>query len=393
MTLRAERRAALIVLDGVGIGSAPDTDRYGDRGSDTLGNLARAVGGLRLPNLERLGLGHCGPVAGVAPVASPTAAHGVALPASAGKDSTTGHWELCGLQLETPFATYPEGFPQAFLSALEAATGRGALGNRAASGTAILDELGAEHLTTGKWIVYTSADSVCQLAAHEDLVPVSELYRGCEAARRILTGPGAVARVIARPFTGTPGAWTRTERRKDFSLAPPGDTLLDRLAQAHIPRLGVGKVDDLFAGRHITSLHPANNPEAYRLIQASLRRMPRGFLFANVIEFDQTWGHRNDVAGYHQGLLALDAALPAMLAPVREQDLIIITADHGNDPTTPSTDHSRERVPVLAVGPRVRARPIGVRQTFADVGQTLAEFFGLAPLPAGRSFLAEIWDG
>lgn len=389
----AERRAALIILDGVGIGPAPDTDQYGDTGSDTLGNLARAVGGLTLPNLERLGLGLCGDLRGVAPVAAPLAAHGVALPRSAGKDSTTGHWELCGLHLATPFATYPHGFPASFLAALEAATGRGTLGNRPASGTTILDELGAEHVATGKWIVYTSADSVCQLAAHEEVVPVTELYRACEQARGLLTGPEAVARVIARPFVGKPGAWKRTERRKDFSLAPPADTLLDRLAAAHIPRLGVGKVDDLFAGRNITSLHPAGNGEAYQLIETSLRRMPRGFLFANVIEFDQTWGHRNDVPGYHRGLLALDAALPGMLAPVREHDLIIITADHGNDPTTPSTDHSRERVPVLAVGPRVRPRPLGVRDTFADVGQTLAEYFGLAPLPVGRSFLAEIWDG
>jgi phosphopentomutase len=388
-----ERRGALIVLDGMGIGPAPDTEQYGDSGSDTLGNVARAVGGLRLPNLEQLGLGHCGSLLGMAAVASPTAAHGVALPKGAGKDSTTGHWELCGLTLETPFATYPDGFPAGFLAALEEATGRGSLGNRPASGTRILDELGAEHLATGKWIIYTSADSVCQLAAHEDVVPVSELYRACEKARELLTGPSAVARVIARPFTGTPGNWKRTERRKDFSLAPPGDTLLSRLAAAHIPRLGVGKVDDLFAGRHITSMHPASNGEAYQLIESALRRMPRGFLFANVIEFDQSWGHRNDVPGYHRGLIALDAALPAMLAPVREHDLVIITADHGNDPTTPSTDHSRERVPVLAVGPRVRARPIGVRETFADVGQTLAEFFGLAPLPVGRSFLAEIWDG
>lgn len=390
---REGRRAALIVLDGVGIGPAPDTDAYGDTGSDTLGNVARAVGGLRLPNLERLGLGLCGALEGVAPVAQPTGACGVALPRSAGKDSITGHWELCGLHLETPFATYPRGFPATFLTALEARTGRGVLGNKPASGTAILDELGPEHLATGKWIVYTSADSVCQLAAHEEVVPLAELYQACETARELLAGPATVARVIARPFVGKPGQWKRTERRKDFSVLPPSDTLLDRLAAAYIPRMGVGKVDDLFAGRNITSLHAATNGEAYQLIISALSRLPRGFLFANVIEFDQTWGHRNDVSGYHQGLLELDAALPALLAPVREQDLIIITADHGNDPTTPSTDHSRERVPVLAVGPRVRPHPLGIRETFADVGQTLAEFFGLAPLAVGRSFLAEIWDG
>jgi phosphopentomutase len=387
------RRAALIILDGVGAGPAPDTDAYGDTGSDTLGNVARAVGGLRLPNLERLGLGCCAPIPGLAPVERAEAAWGTALPASAGKDSTTGHWELCGLQLSTPFRTYPEGFPPSFLAALESATGRGSLGNRPASGTEIIKELGPEHLASGKWILYTSADSVCQLAAHEDVVPLAELYRACEAARALLTGPDAVLRVIARPFTGGPGSWRRTPGRRDFSLAPPGETLLDRLETAHIPRVGVGKVDDLFAGRGVTSVHPATNAEAYRAIASARRCMRRGLLFANVIEFDQTWGHRNDVPGYHRGLLELDAALPGLLAVMTDQDLVIITADHGNDPTTPSTDHSRERVPVLAVGPRVRACPIGVRQTFADVGQTLADFFGVPPLSAGRSFLAEIWDG
>lgn len=380
------------MLDGVGIGPAPDTETYGDGGSDTLGNLARAVGGLRLPNLERLGLGRCAPLSGVAAVASPAGAWGTAIPASAGKDSTTGHWELCGLTLTHPFRTYPNGFPPAFVEALTAATGRGVLGNCAASGTEILERLGQEHLATGKWIVYTSADSVCQLAAHEEIVPLAELYRACEIALGLLVGADQVLRVIARPFTGAPGSWTRTERRRDFSVVPPGATLLDRLAARHIPRVGIGKVDDLFARRGITSLHPASNAETYRLIASALRCMPRGLLFANVLEFDQTWGHRNDVPGYHRGLLALDAAVPALLAPVRDEDLVIITADHGNDPSTPSTDHSRERVPVLAFGPRVRPASLGERPTFADVGQTLAQFFGVEPLDSGQSFLAEIWD-
>jgi len=383
----------LIILDGVGIGPAPDTDAYGDTGSDTLGNVARTVGGLRLPHLERLGLGRCAALPGIAPAEQPTAAWGTALPASAGKDSTTGHWELCGLRLAEPFRTYPDGFPASFVEAFAAATGRGVLGNRAASGTEILKELGSEHVATGKWIVYTSADSVCQVAAHEDVVPVAALYRACRTARSLLTGPEAVLRVIARPFSGRDGQWRRTERRMDFSLPPPGDTLLDRLAAAHVPRVGIGKVDDLFAGRGIRSVHPGGNAEAYIAIASALRAMRRGLLFANVIEFDQTWGHRNDVSGYYQGLLALDAALPAMLAPVRDEDLVIITADHGNDPTTPSTDHSRERVPVLALGPRVRPRALGERTTFADVGQTLAEYFGVSPLPTGQSFLAEIWNG
>ena len=387
------RRAALIVLDGVGIGPAPDTERYGDAGSDTLGNVARAVGGLRLPHLEKLGLGCCAPLHGVAPVERPEAAHGVASPASAGKDSTSGHWELCGLTLELPFRTYPEGFPAAFVAELERRTGRGVLGNRTASGTQIIEELGEEHRRTGAWILYTSADSVCQIAAHEGVVPVAELYRGCEVARELLSGPDQVSRVIARPFTGGPGSWRRTSGRRDFSVPPVGETLLDRLAAAHIPRVGVGKVDDLFAGRGITSVHPVGNPEAYATIASALGTMARGFLFANVVEFDQSWGHRNDVPGFHAGLLALDAALPWMLAPVRDEDLIIITADHGNDPTTASTDHSRERVPVLALGPRGRPGPLGIRQTDADVGQSLAEFFGVPPLASGQSFLREIWDG
>jgi phosphopentomutase len=333
------------------------------------------------------------PLQGVPAADSPQAAWGLANPAGKGKDSTSGHWELCGLTLATPFKTYPQGFPASFLDALTAATGRGVLGNTVASGTEILARLAPEHLATGKWILYTSADSVCQLAAHEDLVPLAELYAACETARGLLAGPDTVSRVIARPFTGAPGSWKRTDHRKDFSVEPPGETLLDRLAAAHIPRLGIGKVDDLFAGRGITSMHPRSNAEAYHAIASALRVMIRGLLFANVVEFDQSWGHRNDVPGFHQGLLALDAALPAMLAPMRDEDLVIITADHGNDPTTPSTDHSRERVPVLAIGPRVRPRPLGTRPTFADVGQTLAEFFGVPALASGTSFLGDIWNG
>jgi len=327
------------------------------------------------------------------PVESPAAAWGVAQPASAGKDSTTGHWELCGLILDRPFQTFPSGFPPAFVEAFVAATGRGVLGNRPASGTAVIAEYGEEHRRTGRWILYTSADSVCQIAAHEEVVPLEELYRACQTARQLLSGPGGVARVIARPFVGGPGSWQRTPRRRDFSLSPPGETLLDRLGAAQIPRFGIGKVDDLFAGRGIKSLHPATNDESFRAITSALAAVPRGLLFVNVPEFDQSWGHRNDVAGFHGGLRALDEALPSMLEQVREQDLIIITADHGNDPTTPSTDHSRECVPVLVVGPRVRPAGIGIRTTFADVGQTIAAFFGVPPLAAGTSFLEEIWIG
>jgi phosphopentomutase len=385
------RRAAIIVLDGLGIGPAPDADRYGDAGSDTLGNLARTVGGLELPNLEHLGLGCCADLPGVQRVTEPEAAYGIAEPASAGKDSTTGHWELCGVVLAQPFPTYPSGFPAAIIDEFARRTGRGVLGNKPASGTVILDELGEAHRRTGDWIVYTSADSVFQVAAHEETVPPEDLYRACAVARELLQPPHGVARVIARPFTGRPGAWIRTAGRKDLSLAPPGVTLLDRLEEAHIPRVGVGKVDDLFAGRNITSIHAPTNSDAYALIEGALLSMRRGFLLANVIEFDQTWGHRNDVRGFQRGLGELDRSLPRLLAPMRDEDLVIFTADHGNDPTTASTDHSREVVPLLAVGPRVRPVPLGRRRSFADVGQTVARFLGVAPLAAGVSFLDEVW--
>lgn len=385
------RRAAIIVLDGLGIGPAHDTAAYGDAGSDTLGNTLRAVGGRQLPELEALGLGRCAPLTGVAEVQSPRAAWGTCQPAGAGKDSTTGHWELCGLTLTRAFPTYPGGFPDEVLQEFSRRTGRGVLGNKAASGTAILDELGAEHVRTGSWIVYTSADSVFQVAAHEGVVPLEELYGACREARALLQPPHAVSRVIARPFVGEQGAWKRTAHRKDLSLPPPGPTLLDRLADAHVPRIGVGKVDDLFAGRNIASIHAATNAEGYHLIGSALASMQRGLLLANILEFDQTWGHRNDVPGFAAGLEEFDRAIPRLLAEVREQDLIIFTADHGNDPTTPSTDHSRERVPLLAYGPRVRPVPLGDRTTFADIGQTVAEFLGVSPLDSGRSFLGDIW--
>jgi phosphopentomutase len=385
------KRAAIIVLDGLGIGPAPDTAAYGDAGSDTLGNVARAVGGLKLPNLERLGLGLCRPIPGLSPAVSPRAAYGVALPRSHGKDSTTGHWEICGVLLDRPFRTYPNGFPASLLDEFAQRTGRGYLGNKAASGTAIIAELGAEHQRTGKWIVYTSADSVFQVAAHEETVPLAELYRACGIARDLLVGEHAVSRVIARPFTGAPGAYQRSARRKDFSIEPVGVTLLDRLAAAGVPRVGIGKVDDLFAGRNIASEHTATNGDAYRLIERALDDTVTGFIFVNVIEFDQTWGHRNDVPGFHEGLKQLDGWIPRLEARVKGDDLVIITADHGNDPTTPSTDHSREAVPVLVLGPRVRPRPLGERPSFADMGASVAEFFGVAPLAAGASFLREVW--
>ncbi len=386
------RRAVIIVLDGLGIGPAHDTDAYGDGGSDTLGNTLRSVGGAALPHLEALGLGRCAALAGVAAVAAPSAAWGTCQPAGAGKDSTTGHWELCGLTLARPFPTYPSGFPDEVIAEFSRRTGRPVIGNVAASGTAILDRLGEEHLRTGAWIVYTSADSVFQVAAHERVVPLSELYAACQAARELLRPPHGVSRVIARPFIGAPGAWVRTAHRKDISLPPPGPTLLDRLADRHVPRIGVGKVDDLFAGRNIASVHAATNAEGYQLIGACLETAHRGLILANILEFDQTWGHRNDVPGFVAGLAELDRALPGLLTRVRKDDLVIFTADHGNDPTTPSTDHSRERVPLLVYGPNVRPTSLGERSSFADIGQTVAEFLGVAPLESGRSFLGEIWD-
>ena len=394
MIRRRSGRVALIVLDGVGIGAAPDAGAFGDQGSDTLGNLAKEVGGFVLPNLERLGLGCCRPLQGMS-CAEPTAAYGVAIPKSAGKDSIAGHWELLGLPVERPFPTYPDGFPADVIAQFESATGRRVLGNCTASGTAIIDELGPAQLGSGDWIVYTSADSVFQIAAHEELIPLDEQYEACRVAReQVLVAEHAVSRVIARPFVGEPGAFRRTTNRRDFSLAPPGDTLLDVLEREHIPRIGVGKVDDLVAGRGIESVHTPTNEEAFMRIVEALETMDCGLLFANVIEFDQSWGHRNDVAGFYSGLQELDRVLPSLVAPLRERDLMIFTADHGNDPTTSSTDHSREAVPVLVVGPEVHPASLGQRETFADVGATIAEYLGVM-VNAGKSFLPQVapWAG
>ena len=389
MKRRWTGRVLVIVLDGVGAGDAPDSSEYGDQGSDTLGNVARAVGGLDLPYLEGLGLGCCRPLFGMI-CREPSAAHGIARPRSAGKDSTTGHWEICELVLERPFPTFPGGFPSEVIERFADLTGRPVIGNQPAAGTQIIDELGQEQYESGGWIVYTSVDSVFQVAAHEERIPVAELYRACQIARdQVLVGPYAVSRVIARPFAGVPGNFVRTARRRDFSVPPPRQTLLDRLAEIAVTRIGVGKVDDLFAGRNISSTHTGSNQEAYALIGATLDELDSGFLFANVVEFDQTWGHRNDVVGFYRGLRELDEALPAVVDRLRGEDLMILTADHGNDPTTDSTDHSRECVPILVIGPRIAPVSVGVRPTFADIGATVAEYFGLSPI-AGESFLAEV---
>ncbi len=381
------RRALILVLDGVGCGAAPDTAAYGDAGSDTIGNVARAVGGLRLPNLQRVGLGNLSAIAGVAPTTQPTGAWGTLIPRSAGKDSTTGHWEIAGLHLEKPFPTYPHGFPPEVLAAFSQATGRGVIANTVASGTAVIEEYADQQRQTGDWIVYTSADSVFQIAAHEDWIPLAELYRACEMAREQLVAPHDVSRVIARPFVGTPGAWRRTANRRDYSIQPPGITLLDVLAEAGVERTGVGKVDDLFAGRSITSRHTQDNAEGLAAILEWISGPARGFCFANLVDFDQLYGHRNDVRGFQGALEAFDRALPPLLSALREGDLLFITADHGNDPTTSSTDHARERVPLLVVGPTVSAGPLGARETFSDLGATVADWFGLSWRGRGTSFL------
>lgn len=382
-----EHRALILVLDGVGCGPAPDTHEYGDDGSNTIGNLARSVGGLRLPNLQRLGLGNLTPIAGVAPVTHSEGAWGTMLPRSAGKDSTTGHWEIAGLHLERPFPTYPNGFPPEVLAAFSAATGRPVIANTAASGTAVIADFADEQQRTGAWIVYTSADSVFQVAAHEEWIPLEELYRACEVARDQLVAPHDVSRVIARPYTGTPGAWRRTANRRDYSIQPPGTTLLDVLAQAGVDRSGVGKVDDLFAGRSLVSRHTADNAEGVQALLDWLSGDSRGFCFANLVDFDQLFGHRNDVAGFRGALEDFDRALPSLLSALRENDLLFITADHGNDPTTPSTDHARERVPLVVAGPRVRGGSLGERDTFSDLGATVADWFGLSWRGRGTSFL------
>jgi phosphopentomutase len=384
------RRAVVIVLDGVGIGAAPDAADYGDAGSNTLGNLARSLGGLRLPNLERLGLGRIAPIAGVDPNADATGAWGMMIPRSAGKDSTTGHWEIAGVHLARPFPTYPNGFPADVIARFADATGRGVIGNVAASGTAIIADYGDEHVRSGSWIVYTSADSVFQVAAHEQVVPLEALYTACETARRQLVAPHDVSRVIARPFVGAPGDYQRTANRRDFSIAPPEETLLDALAAAGVPRDGVGKVDDLFAARGITSHHTGGNSEGIERIRGWIARTGRGLLLANLVDFDQLFGHRNDAAGFYDALREFDRALPSLLGALREDDLLFITADHGNDPTTPSTDHARECVPLLVAGARVQPADLGQRDTFSDLGATVAEWLGVEYRARGESFLGTL---
>jgi phosphopentomutase len=369
----------------------PDAAAYGDDPtSDTLGNIDR-VRGFALPNLGRLGLGNLKPLRSVPPVAVPAGAFGRAALASPGKDTTTGHWEMVGIHLDKPFPLFPHGFPPEIMQPFETRTGRTAIGNKAASGTEIIKELGEEHMRTGSPIVYTSADSVFQIAAHEEVIPLWELYKMCETAREILRGPYEVGRVIARPFLGSPGAFTRTPNRHDYAVPPPKGMLLDQLADKNIEIYSVGKIFDVFLGRGIGDhVKTKNNADGMAETAKALGLVERGLIYTNLVDFDQQYGHRNDVEGYGSALEEFDRWLPGFLDQLGDGDLLLITADHGCDPTTVSTDHSREYVPVLACGPRARAGvDLGLRPTLSDLGQTVAENFGVR-IQKGTSFLAAI---
>jgi phosphopentomutase len=384
------QRIIWIVLDSVGIGAMPDADRFGDPpGADTLGNIAR-LRGVKLPNMQRWGLGNIKPLAGIAPAEKPAAAYGRCRLASPGKDTTTGHWEMVGIHLAQPFPLYPNGFPPEIMSEFERRIGRRSLGNKAASGTEIIRELGEEHMRTGSPIVYTSADSVFQVAAHEEVIPLWELYKICETARDILRGPNEVGRVIARPFIGLPGSFTRTANRHDYAVPPPKGMLLDLLAERGVAVHGVGKIFDVFLGRGIQdSEKTKNNGDGMAKTLDAVEATPRGLIFVNLVDFDQQYGHRNDVEGYAAALEQFDQWLPSLESALGEDDLAILTADHGCDPTVPGTDHTREFVPLLASGPRARAADLGIRATLSDIGQTVAANFG-ASLGHGTSFLTQI---
>jgi phosphopentomutase len=374
------RRAFIVVLDAVGAGELPDAAAWGDEGSSTLAHVAEAVGGLRLPNLQALGLGNVLPLEGCPPLATAPSVAGRLLEHSQGKDTTVGHWELTGIVTQRPFPTYPNGFPQDVLDAFAEATGRGVIGNVAASGTEIIQRLGAEHQRTGKWIVYTSADSVFQVAAHEGTVPLEELYAACRIARAQLTGEHAVGRVIARPFEGEPGGYRRTANRHDFSLEPPRPNYLTRIREAGMRVTGVGKIGDVFAGCDIDDSHPTHSNAEGLATTVELARDGDGLVFVNLVETDQNYGHRNDPPGFHRCLQEIDASLPDLLAPLGPDDLLVLTSDHGCDPTTPSTDHSREYALLVAHVPG-RA-PAGRHDgEFADVGATVAAWLGA---PAGN---------
>ncbi|PYR75000.1 MAG: phosphopentomutase [Acidobacteria bacterium] len=388
-------RVIVIVLDSVGIGELPDAPAYGDEGSNTLGNIAARVP-LKIPTLRSLGLGRLVPLG--RGDGEPRGAYGRMAEQSPGKDSVTGHWEMMGIVLDRAFPTFPVGFPPEVIAEFERRIGCGTIGNVVASGTEVIDRLGPEHMRTGKPIVYTSADSVFQIAAHEDVIPIADQYRICEIAFDLVGRGMGVGRVIARPFAGAPGSFRRTANRHDYALEPTADTLLDRLARKGVPVISIGKINDLFAGRGIArATHTASDAEGMERLAETLHEAVDGFVFVNLVDFDTVYGHRNDVAGYAANLERFDDALARLLPMLRESDLLVVTADHGNDPSTPSTDHSREYVPILLTsgpakaGPHVRGGvDIGTRQTFADLGQTIADNFGVGRLAHGTSFLEDI---
>ncbi len=385
-------RAILIILDSVGVGELPDAALYGDAGSDTLGNMARALGGIHLPHLQSLGLGNIHPIQGVPAEAAPLAAFGRMAERSAGKDTTIGHWEITGVISAQPLPTYPHGFPADVVAEYERRIGRKTLGNYPASGTVIIDQLGAEHMRTGYPIVYTSADSVFQVAAHEDVIPIEQLYRMCLIAREMLKGEHNVGRVIARPFVGQPGAFQRTDRRRDFSAPPPEPTLLDHVQHAGQVVWAVGKIEDIFAGQGISrAVHTHNNMDGVDKTLEAMRNAGPGLIFTNLVDFDMIYGHRNNVQGYADALHAVDARVPEILQALREDDVLVFSADHGCDPTTPSTDHSREYVPLLVYGASIRPGvDLGTRASFADLGATIAQWLAVQPLQAGASFLGQV---
>jgi phosphopentomutase len=384
-------RILLLVLDSLGIGELPDANEYGDEGSNTLAHISLAVD-LYLPNLEKMGLGLLGDFRGIRRASRPSASYGVLSERSKGKDTTTGHWEMMGIILEEPFPTYPKGFPDEIIAKFKRAIDRDILGNIPASGTEIIKVLGNEHLRTGKPIIYTSADSVFQIAAHEEVIPLEELYEICKIARKILVSSHNVSRVIARPFVGRPGSFTRTSNRRDFSVDPPKGTLLDKMKEAGLDVVGIGKIEDLFAGQGITkAIHITDNMDGVDHLINEMDNTNKGLIFTNLVDFDTLYGHRNDPAGYARALVEFDQRLPEITSRMRDRDILIITADHGNDPTTPSTDHSREYVPLLVYGKEIKAGvDLGTRKTFADIGQTIAEIFKMERLQAGESFWKEI---
>lgn len=386
-------KVVLIVLDSVGVGELEDAKLYGDEGSNTLSNTSYAVGGIELKNMYKLGIGNITDIKGTPPNPNPIGVFGKSKEKSRGKDTITGHWEIAGVVLEEPFKTFPNGFPEELIEEFERKIGRKVLGNKVASGTEIIKELGEEHMKTGYPIVYTSADSVFQIAAHEEVIPLDELYRICEIARRMLVGKWLVARVIARPFVGKDrNSFVRTYNRKDFAVEPPYETLLDNVKEAGLEVVGIGKIEDIFARRGLsTSIHTEGNMDGINKTLKMMDEVKDGLIFTNLVDYDMLYGHRNDPIGYAKALLEFDRRLPEIIEKLERDDILVITADHGCDPTTPSTDHSREHVPILIYGQKIKkGYNLGARESFSDIGQTIAEYLKVKTLRNGKSFLKEI---